>query len=88
MVNATIWSFDFVEDVAVHDEIHVALPNDLNQDFVMKVQEHIRMEQAGLMIDCSLEKKRTRSFIGKINSTYNHFFVVELEIDIQVQYDQ
>ncbi len=57
MVNATIWSFDFVEDVAVHDEIHVALPNDLNQDFVMKVQEHIRMEQAGLMIDCSLEKK-------------------------------
>ncbi len=51
MVNVKILSFDFVEDAVDHDEIHEVLKNDLYQDFVMKVQEHIHMEQAVLMMD-------------------------------------
>ncbi len=53
MVNVKILSFDFVE-VVHYDEIHEVWTNDLYQDFVMKEQEHIHMEQDVLMIDLLL----------------------------------
>ena len=59
MVNARILSFDSVEDVVDHDEIHVVSSNDYYPNFVMKEQEHIHMEQVELMIDYSLEEKNT-----------------------------
>lgn len=87
LVNSMIYSFDSLEFV-VDVEILEGYSPDWYQYFVKITPEHNPMEPVESMMDWSLKTIEWKSINRRQKQIYNHFFVVELEIDIPIRYDR